>query len=391
MMSALVNLFYIYDPWLFHFFRMSLFVGVLCTVFFLYKCYKNTNKLVIPVDSLVVILALILFSVIPLVINQTTEIGVISMYVKSLILFLFGIMIYNLFYRHNQGKQLFVRDLKLGIVLQSVIGLFALLGIPLAIDIALGTNVNSFLPQFQGSEQEYRLYNFTSSAFFQLSAFYLMLLHFLLAYAEKNQSLNGIYVFLILFIGLISGRTFFMFSVVSILVYFKWRYVPALLLFTASVLFFAVFYSNHPYVEHALEPVINLIQGNERLSSSTDTLMKKHLFVPEVKQIIMGDGLYYMLDKTYYGGSDSGFIRQVLYGGVAYMLVCFLFTAYFIKRIADNWFEGSWKFILSTLILLSILNIKADTYAFPGIMFVLIMFLSLFGNKGKQWILFEKK
>lgn len=391
-MSALVNLFYIYDPWLFHFFRMSLFVGVLSCFWLAYKWYKKQlNGIVIPVDSLLVVVGLIIFSALPMLIHQTNEFGVVSMYVKSLILFLLSIVIYNVFYQTQQNKTKLIVDLKFGISVQSVIGFLCLLGMPLFIQMALGTNTDYFLPQFQGSEQEYRLYNFTSSAFFQLSAFYLMLLHFLLAYAEKNQQLNGIYVFLILFIGLISGRTFFMFSVVSLLIYFKWRYMPALLLFSGLVLFFSVFYPTHPYVEHALEPVINLIQGSDRLSSSTDTLMKKHLFMPEIKQIIMGDGLYYMPDKTYYGGSDSGFIRQVLYGGVAYLLVCFLFTAYFVKRIADNWFDSSWKFILSTLMLLSILNIKADTYAFPGIMFVLMMFLSLFGDKGKQLRLFERK
>ncbi|MDY5421659.1 MAG: hypothetical protein SPG26_06230, partial [Actinobacillus porcinus] len=59
------------------------------------------------------------------------------------------------------------------------------------------------------------------------------------------------------------------------------------------------------------------------------------------------------------------------------------FTAYFVKRIADNWFNGSWIYILSTLFLLSVLNIKADTYAYPGLMTTFLMFVSLFGNKGK--------
>ena len=35
--------------------------------------------------------------------------------------------------------------------------------------------------------------------------------------------------------------------------------------------------------------------------------------------------------------------------------------------------------------------IKADTFAFPGIMFVMLMFLSLFGTHGKQLILFKQK
>ena len=106
----------------------------------------------------------------------------------------------------------------------------------------------------------------------------------------------------------------------------------------------------------------------------------------------MGDGLYYQPNGwSYYGGSDSGFIRQALYGGVGYMLSCFAFTAYFVKRVADNWFNGSWLFILSTLGLMTIWNIKADTYAYPSVMFGLLMFLSLFGTSGKNFIIYCKK
>ena len=93
------------------------------------------------------------------------------------------------------------------------------------IDFLLSTN--AVLPaRFYGSEQEYRLYNITATAFFQLSLFYLMLLHFLLAYNAKHNTLPSILVFFMLCIGLISGRTFLLLSVVSILVYFKWRYIP---------------------------------------------------------------------------------------------------------------------------------------------------------------------
>ena len=112
--------------------------------------------------------------------------------------------------------------------------------------------------------------------------------------------------------------------------------------------------------------------------------------MPEVKQLIIGDGRYFTHDNHYYGGSDSGFIRQILYGGVIYCLACLLFTWYFVHKISLNWFNNSRKFTYSSLLLLSILNIKADTYAFPGIMMVLLMFLSLFGNEGKNMVLFRK-
>ncbi len=145
---------------------------------------------------------------------------------------------------------------------------------------------------------------------------------------------------------------------------------------------------------HALEPVINLLHGAGFVSSSTDTLMKNHLFMPTLKQFIYGDGMYMTGELEvgrYYGHTDSGFLRQILYGGVSYALVCFAVTFYFVRKVALNWFDGSWKFILSAFVILAFCNIKADTFAFPGIMFVMLMFLSLFGTHGKQLILFKQK
>ncbi|QLB20323.1 hypothetical protein A6B43_01575 [Vespertiliibacter pulmonis] len=388
-MSALFNLFYIYDPWLFHFFRMSIFVGLIFFLIIIYRIYKNkfSQKLIIPIDSIIAVLLLIVISAIPMLIHGTKDFSVIIMYCKSLILFLIGISFYNLFYICQENR--FITDLKIGITIQAIIGLFALCGIPFVIEFALSTNV--ILPRFYGSEQEYRLYNITSSAFFQLSIFYLMLFHFLLAYNERNNTIQPIFIFLLLFIGLISGRSFLMLSIISLTVYFKWRYIPALLLFLLLCLFFALNYADNKYVAHALEPLINLIYGKGHISSSTDTLMQKHLFMPTIKQFLFGDGYYYSPQGGYYGSTDSGFLRQILYGGITYVMICFSFTFYFIWRISQNWFNGSWKFIISTLFILTILNIKADTYAFPGIMMIFLMFLSLFGNKGKILMFFNQR
>lgn len=409
-MSALFNLFYIYDPWLFHFFRMAFFCGLLAIGVLIYRFWsrKYVQRIIIPMDSFVVIISLILLSILPILINRTQEYAVIIQYTKTLILFIFGVAIYNLFYVNEQGKEKLVRDLKIGIIVQSIVGFLALAGIPFMIDLSLSTNV--VLPRFYGSEQEYRLYNITSMAFFQLSIFYLMLMHFLLAYNAKYNNISSIFLFLLLFIGLISGRTFLFLSIVSILIYFKWRYLPVLVLFAVICLFLAMNFADNKYVWHALEPLINILKlfksssivesgtvtsiqldNLSQISSSSENLVKNQLYLPQLKQILMGDGYYYTPEGHYYGATDSGFIRQVLYGGVGYLAICFIFTAYFVVRIAQNWFEGSWKFILSSLFILSVLNIKADTYAFPGIMLVLLMFLSLFGSAGKQIVLGEKK
>lgn len=394
-MTALINLFYLYDPWFFHILRMSWIAGLLTLVFLAFQIIKKrqTQGVLIPLDSIGVLVALILFSVIPLLVNGTRDISVILMYVKGLLLFILGVGIYNVFYNNPKERLQVVSDLKVGILVQFIFGVIALCGVSFIVDFLLSTN--AVLPaRFYGSEQEYRLYNITATAFFQLSLFYLFLFHFLLAYNEKNNNLPGIFIFLLLCIGLISGRTFLMISVVSIIVYFKIRYIPSLIMFVLLILGLAYFFPENPYVAHALEPVINLLHGAGFVSSSTDTLMKNHLFMPTLKQFISGDGMYMTGEKEvgrYYGHTDSGFLRQILYGGFSYALACFLVTFYFVQRVAKNWFVGSWKFILSTLFILAVCNIKADTFAFPGIMFILLMFLSLFGEQGKCLVLFKQK
>ena len=394
-MSALINLFYIYDPWVWHFIRMAFVAGVFSAFFLAYKWYKKkTDGIWIPLDSIAAIFALIVFSAVPLLVHGTSDFSVLKMYSKTLILFGFGVVIYNAFYRGRNSRLQVVGDLKFGIVAQTLMGLLALSGIAVFADIALGTNVDLFLPKFIGTEQEYRLYNITSAAFFQLSAFYLVLFHFILAYNAKHGNVHGIFILFLLFIGVISGRTFFTFFVVSVLLYFKRSYLPYLLLFVAIVLGLVKYMPENAYVGHALELVINFLSGSNKttgISVSTDTLIEKHLFIPKLKQLLVGDGYYYTPDFRYYGGTDSGFIRQALYGGAAYVSVCFAFTFYFVKRIADNWFDGSWKFILSMMFILSVLNIKADTYAYPGIMSVLLMFLSLFGEKGKHIVILQHR
>lgn len=88
-------------------------------------------------------------------INGTRELGVISMYVKLLIAFIFGIVIYNLFYQTEQGKSYLIRDLKIGISVQATIGFLALLGITLFIELALNTNaeMRGHLSRFIGSNR----------------------------------------------------------------------------------------------------------------------------------------------------------------------------------------------------------------------------------------------
>ena len=138
-MSALFNLFYIYDPWFFHVVRMSVVAGLAAFTVLAYRYWKKTSPqnfqgFVVPMDSLAVLIGLILFSVIPLLVNGTRDFSVLVMYVKELILFVFGIGLYNLFYALPNGQQCAVRDLQIGVAVQFVLGVLALFGVSFVVD-----------------------------------------------------------------------------------------------------------------------------------------------------------------------------------------------------------------------------------------------------------------
>ena len=83
--------------------------------------------------------------------------------------------------------------------------------------------------------------------------------------------------------------------------------------FAILVLLLAYFLPENPYVAHALEPVINLLHGAGFVSSSTDTLMKNHLFMPTLKQFIYGDGMYMtgqLEVGRYYGHTGFRFLTS---------------------------------------------------------------------------------
>ena len=144
-MTALFNLFYLYDPWLFHVVRMSFVAGLAALVVLAYQYIKKQKPqgIILPLDSLAVLGGLIVFSVIPLLLNGTKDLSVITMYVKELILFLLGVGLYNAFYANANGQQRVVRDLQIGVVVQFVVGIIGLLGASFMIDFLL------FETQFQ--------------------------------------------------------------------------------------------------------------------------------------------------------------------------------------------------------------------------------------------------
>ena len=108
----------------------------------------------------------------------------------------------------------------------------------------------------------------------------------------------------------------------------------------------------------AIKPIYTSIHNHEIDSYSANHLLNDMIYVPEEKTIIIGDGRYTNSDSTYYGHTDSGFMRQILFWGIIWTSIVYLTLLISIKNISK--IEKS---LLIPLIVLTVLfEIKGEIY-----------------------------
>ena len=100
-----------------------------------------------------------------------------------------------------------------------------------------------------------------------------------------------------------------------------------------------------PFIDWLLEPVFNYIDSGNVQSVSTNGLQSFYRnFHPSDRTLLLGDGHWMDLSGNgYYGHTDVGFMRNIYYGGVFYMVVQYslvfaliLFTALWMRRMRKS-------------------------------------------------------
>ncbi|PSV18342.1 hypothetical protein [Photobacterium kishitanii] len=357
----------IFDPWFFGLARGVIIGGFFTVIIFLFSKSKSNKHVFF---DFFVLFVFTMISIIPAVYNYTFEMGVYQMYVKVLLYYFIYVGFVSIF----KTKDEFIHVIKDALFVQCLIIAFCVFNFPYVKDIVFSVHT---VPEFYyKSEQEYRLFIFTSSSFFQLSLFLGFVFNFALAlYKEKKVSLY--LPIAIAICGVFSGRSFIIFAAITILFYgFNIKTLITTILVSVGLIYLAYNFSDNKFIYHALEPLIQFIQNGRFDSSSSNKLINDMLFIPTSKQILVGDGMYYTDSGGYYGGTDSGFIRQALYGGLGYVVICILCMFYFLKNASGNWFVRKKTFILSSGIIFILGNIKADVMMYPGLTFFFLIIIS---------------
>lgn len=75
-----------------------------------------------------------------------------------------------------------------------------------------------------------------------------------------------------------------------------------------------------------LEPLLNMMRSGQFESASTDVLHTMWFIPDNLSTFLFGDGRYISDEGLYYGGTDVGFMRQMLFGGLPLIAMIIVFS-----------------------------------------------------------------
>ena len=140
----------------------------------------------------------------------------------------------------------------------------------------------------------------------------------------------------------------------------------------------------HEVLPFAFEFLYNYDKSGEFSTISTDYLTENMYFKIPEETLASGDGRYHGSDGTYYKSTDAGYMRQILFGGIIYLLILIAYQLlYFytpMKIALKKRFEGGLNDFLCWLTLLIhifVLNYKGEAIGTMQIMQCLLLLLAL--------------
>lgn len=319
---------------------------LLCVFFVLYSVCLKKNA--IPLNELLIIIFSFIILLIPPLVHNTGELGLIKKFISLLVVIIGA---YYIVVALKISKQDLMGAIKFCVCF-SLVFYLASTQVELLRNVAL-----SFKGETYGIEDKlevYRLWFPTSAHTFHLGLFFFLTTSLLLV--EKE---SFIYILMSLACASISARSAMLMSICIcvLFVLIKDRKYLFMVVVAIPIFYYAMTILANEYVsvKYALEPLEQLIHSGTLQSKSSDELLQKHLYVPAVSSILFGDGMYSNPDGSFYGHSDSGIIRPILYGGIIFQIGYFIFIYRFLSTLKQFYFLG-----VIVIISFFIANIKAE-------------------------------
>lgn len=151
--------------------------------------------------------------------------------------------------------------------------------------------------------------------------------------------------------------------------------------------YFILFNSWQSWLLNPVESFVDGVShGSFSLGSSGDTLIEDMYYLPkEDYTIFLGDGLYINSDGSYYGHTDAGIMRNILFGGALGSALYYSIYFYPVKLLNDmgNHILGITVFSAPLVIMMIFFEIKGNPiHLYFGVIYALIFSCSIdYGNK----------
>lgn len=78
------------------------------------------------------------------------------------------------------------------------------------------------------------------------------------------------------------------------------------------------------WIEWAFDLFITFFETGKLQTASSNVLFEQMLFIPDVKTILFGDGMYTSVTGSYYMSTDAGVMRSMLFGGFVFSIIRYL-------------------------------------------------------------------
>lgn len=226
----------------------------------------------------------------------------------------------------------------------------------------------------ENSLQFYRLWFPSSAHTFHLGLLFVSIFSFQIIVKEKF-----LWLLLTLVCATISARSAMLICIVLFMINMVFNNRKLILYFILS-LPLLLFIGNQAIEQstaarYALEPLLNIVDKGEVQSKSSDDLVNKHLYIPSESQVLVGSGKYIGDDGSYFGHTDSGVVRPILYGGFIfqslYFFVLLSILVFFIRQGIIGYVVAFSFFVM---------NVKAEVifpsphFAFLSVLFWLVYY-----------------
>ena len=250
----------------------------------------------------------------------------------------------------------------------------------------------------------FRGYSLSGSPFFELPAgFGVSFICFFRLMLIKNRAhFNGIWAYVIFFLLLLgsafSGRTAFTGLVFGVSFYFlssmsvktAFKAVTTTAVFTVFLTVVYTFILNDSQRKFLITDVFPFAfeffyryeaEGVMRTDSS-DMLIESFYYMPDMDVFLWGSGRYNNNDGTYYGHTDAGYMRSLLFGGIFYSIALLIYQlCFFINPISEARSKGIGSrkdslFMLVLLFHILVVNYKGEALGRMNIMQVLMLFIT---------------